>query len=150
MIVTMKKFHFNLRMSFHTGSQFVNEIIRAGQQSVYAIDPDLTECNELVKVLTNESWQVKAFKNVESFLVQETLTGKACVIIASHIPESSILELLQKLNQQRVKSALIALGNHNELPLAVRLMRAGAAYFLARPVSNHKLLATVKDVFRDF
>ena len=146
----MEKIHFNLRLSFHTGGQFVNEIIHAGRLLIYAIDPDLTECNRLVKVLTNESWQVKAFKNVESFLAQETLTGEGCVIIVGHLPESSILELLQKLNQQRVKSALIALGNHNELPLAVRLMRAGAAYFLARPVSNHKLLATVKDVFRDF
>lgn len=126
----------------------MNEIIRAGQLLIYAIDPDLTECNRLVKVLTNESWQVKAFKNMESFLAQETLTGKGFVIIVGHLPESSILELLQKLNQQRVINVLIALGNHNELPLAMRLMRAGAAYFLARPVSNHKLLASVEDVFK--
>lgn len=123
----------------------MNDVAFKGEESIYVIDPNVTERNELVSILEKESWQVKAFENAESFLAQESLTGKGCVIAEANLQERSILELLETICQHGVHTAVIALGNQSDLPLAVRLIHAGAANFLARPFASHKLLAAVKD-----
>ena len=123
----------------------MNDAACKGDRSIYVLDPNTTERNELVSILANELWQVKAFENPESLLVQEPLTEKGCVIIEANLQEGSILELLEKLNQRGANTALIALGDQGDLPLAVRLMRAGAVSVIARPFSSFKLIAAVKD-----
>ena len=126
----------------------MNEAACRGDQSIYVIGPNATERDELVSILATESWQVKAFENPESLLAQEPLAEKGCVITEANLQESSILELLENLKKRGANAALIALGNQSDLPLAVRLMRAGAVDFIARPFSRFKLIASVKDALK--
>ena len=56
---------------------------------------------------------------------------------------------IQKLKSRRVSLSFIVLGNENDIPQAVSMIRAGAFEFIDKPFTDHKLLRVCKKRMSD-
>jgi FixJ family two-component response regulator len=116
----------------------------AAHKIIYIVDPDASEQERLESALTPTFGHVKAFNDVESFLAQCGSTQEGCLITISVLPEMSVLEFIDRLKREGIRLPVIVLGEDSKMPLTVNVMRAGAADFIERPLTDRRLREAVR------
>ncbi len=111
---------------------------------VYVVDPDASLHRKLETLLGSSAREVKTFASAEDFLAQQRSIAPGCLIIGTELPGA--IDLVRHVKRWRTHVPVIVLGEDSTVPLAVRVMRAGAVDFIEKPFTDYALRARVDRV----
>lgn len=116
---------------------------------VYIIDDDQAIVESLSFIINSIGLKVKAFTSAQDFLNQYNPQQHGCLLLDVRMPGISGPELQAKLIEQGTPTLpIIFISGHGDVPLAVRVMKAGAIEFLTKPYNDQFLLDSINKALR--
>lgn len=119
---------------------------------VYVIDDDQAMVESLSWVIESVGFKVKTYTRAQDFLEEYDPQCSGCLLLDVRMPGMSGPELQMKLNELGLERAsvppIIFISGHGDVPLAVRVMKAGAVDFLTKPFNDQVLLESINKAIR--
>jgi two-component system, LuxR family, response regulator FixJ len=116
---------------------------------VYIIDDDQAMVESLSWIIESIGLEVKAFTRAQEFLAEYNAQQHGCLLLDVRMPGMSGPELQLRLNEQGLPTLpIIFISGHGDVPLAVRVMKAGAIDFLTKPFNDQVLLESINKALR--
>lgn len=100
-------------------------------------------------VLETASFSVRDYASADAFLADYQAGTRGCLIVDYNMPEMTGLELLQKLQSERIAPPAIVITGHGNRALEERLRDAGAFAMLEKPVDADELIAVIERALAD-
>ena len=114
---------------------------------IYVLNPDISQCNRIASLIASSSVAVKTFDCVEDFQAQShTIAPGSLLIIDSEIQGLNIIEYLEELKQKKLNIYVIVMGKEDDVPQAVKIIRAGATEIVSKPFTDQKLKMCIKKI----
>jgi two-component system response regulator FixJ len=110
------------------------------ERCVYIVDDDEAVRDSLSVLLESRTYAVKSFGSAPEFLAAAPSLPVGCLIVDIRMPEMDGLELQQCLTRRGLSFPLIVITGHGDVPLAVRVMKAGAVDFIEKPFTSEAIL----------
>jgi len=116
---------------------------------VYVVDDDEAMVESLSWIIQSVGLKAKAFTRAQEFLDQFDPMQHGCLLLDVRMPGMSGPELQSKLNDLGTTILpIIFISGHGDVPLAVRVMKAGAVDFLTKPFNDQVLLESINKALR--
>ncbi|HEX5819698.1 MAG TPA: response regulator [Gemmatimonadales bacterium] len=116
---------------------------RSERPAVWVVDDDADVRDALALLLGAHEHRVETCASGEELLERLTPSSRGCVLLDVRMPGLSGLEVQQELVRRGLAQPVIFLSGHGDIPMVVRVVRAGALDFLEKPVGERALLAAV-------
>ena len=113
-------------------------------QTVFIVDDEESVCQSLRWLLESIELRVETFRSAEAFLAHFRDGRPGCIVLDVRMPGMSGAELMDYLAEHRIRTPVIFLSAHGDVPLAVRAMKRGAIDFLEKPYNNQQFLECVQ------
>lgn len=110
---------------------------------IQIIDDDRHLVESIVWIVESIGLKTKTYSRAQDFLEQYNPNQHGCLILDVRLPGMSGLELQQTLNELGSTLPIIFISGHSDIPLAVRIMKAGAFDFLTKPFNDQMLLENI-------
>src|SRR5205807_2713468 len=88
--------------------------------------------------------KVELFGSTEEFLQRKILDGPSCLVLDVRLPGKSGLDFQRELIQANIRTPIIFITGHGDIPMSVRAMKAGALEFLTKPFRDQDLLDAIQ------
>ena len=88
-----------------------------------------------------------AFSATKEFLESEQIGKASCLILDVRLPGAGGLDLQAEVTREQIKTAIIFIAAHGDIPMSVRAIKAGAIEFLTKPFREQDLLDAVQAAF---
>jgi FixJ family two-component response regulator len=111
--------------------------------TVFVVDPDASVRASLEAVIRPAGWTPETFASAAAFLARRAPMGPSCLVVEITLPELDGFDLLRRIAADRKETPIIAVADHGDIPMTVRVMRAGAVEFLMKPLADDVLLTAV-------
>jgi two-component system response regulator FixJ len=111
--------------------------------SVFIVDDDTDIRDSLRSLLDAAGFKACGFASAEE-LLGDASAKRGCLIADVRMPGMSGLELLEEIRQRQWHLPVIIMTGHADIPLAVRVMKAGAVDFLEKPFASTRLMDSVQ------
>ena len=111
---------------------------------VAIVDDDDLMRSALQGLLKEAGFPTQVFASAEEFLSSGQQHHTACLIADIRMPGMSGLDLQARLNAEQIKVPIIFVTAHDEAPMRMQAMQAGAIEFLAKPFDDEVLLERVR------
>lgn len=85
-----------------------------------------------------------AFSSTREFLESEQIEKANCLILDVRLPGAGGLDLQAELARSQIKTPIIFITAHGDIPMSVRAIKAGAVEFLTKPFREQDLLDAVR------
>jgi FixJ family two-component response regulator len=119
------------------------------EQIVYVVDDDQAMVESLSWVIESVGLKAKTFTRAQDFLENYDAQQPGCLLLDVRMPGISGPELQTKLNELGSPSLpIVFISGHGDVPLAVRVMKAGAIDFLTKPFNDQVLLESINKALR--
>jgi two-component system response regulator FixJ len=116
---------------------------------VYIIDDDQAMVESLSWIIESIGLKKKTFVRAQDFLDQYDPQQHGCLLLDVRMPGMSGPELQLKINEHGLPTLpIIFISGHGDVPLAVRVMKAGAIDFLTKPFNDQVLLESINKALR--
>jgi two-component system, LuxR family, response regulator FixJ len=117
---------------------------------VYVVDDDQAMVESLSWIIQSIGIKVKTFTRAQDFLDQYNPHQHGCLLLDVRMPGMSGPELQTRLNAESEPPIMpiIFISGHGDVPLAVRVMKAGAIDFLTKPFNDQVLLESINKALR--
>lgn len=117
---------------------------------VYVVDDDQAMVESLSWIIDSIGLKVKAYTRAEEFLNAYDPHQPGCLLLDVRMPGISGPELQEKLMAKNgFALPIIFISGHGDVPLAVRVMKAGAIDFLTKPFNDQVLLESINKALRE-
>ena len=118
-------------------------------QIVYVVDDDQAMVESLSWVIESVGLKVKTYVRAQDFLDNYQPHQSGCILLDVRMPGMSGPELQTRLAALGVPALpIIFISGHGDVPLAVRVMKAGAVDFLTKPFNDQVLLESINKALR--
>ena len=114
------------------------------QATVFIVDDDASVRRGISNLLRSAGYRSRAFASCREFL-DHSGDHSNCLILDQQMPETSGLELQERLAAQEYHPPIIFLTGYGDVPTTVMALKGGAVDFLEKPVDAEVLLAAVRD-----
>ncbi len=114
---------------------------------VHVIDDDDAARDSVAFLLGTAGFGTLTYESAKAFLDVLGSTKPGVIVSDLRMPEVDGLELLRRLNSQRVDWPVIIITGHGDAAAAIELIRAGALEFIEKPFNDDELLAIVRAAF---
>jgi len=111
---------------------------------VFVVDDDGAVRQGLRFMLRAAGYSVEAFASARSFLEDYDPRRGGCLLLDVQMPQTSGLELQQRLNVRGWRIPVIFITGHGTVPLAIAAMKAGAFDFIEKPLREAALLDSIE------
>jgi FixJ family two-component response regulator len=111
---------------------------------VFVIDDDLSVRRSMERLLRSAGFEVRCYSSAREFLKHLPPPRPACLIVDVRMPGGSGIELQHELTQMEIRTPVIFITGHGDIPTSVRAMKAGAVDFLTKPLRSRTLLESVR------
>lgn len=111
---------------------------------VRIVDDDAGVRESYKFLIESDGWLVRTYPSAEAFLEGDDPSVPGCGVFDVRMPGLSGMELQKKLNELSSRLPVIFVSAHGDIEMAVRAMQRGAHDFLAKPVTDEKLLNSIK------
>lgn len=111
--------------------------------TVIVIDSDTSVRTSLGVLIRRAGWMAETFASGEDFFARPRLLVPSCLILEITAPDREGLDLLRRVTVERRETPVIVISGQVDIPMTVRVMQAGAAEFLMKPLSEDRLVAAV-------
>ncbi|MES2217878.1 MAG: response regulator transcription factor [Pseudomonadota bacterium] len=119
------------------------------EQIVYVVDDDQAMVESLSWVIESVGLKVKTHTRAQDFLDEYNPQQSGCILLDVRMPGMSGPELQTRLAALGVPALpIIFISGHGDVPLAVRVMKAGAVDFLTKPFNDQVLLESINKALR--
>ena len=115
---------------------------------VFIIDDDAGIRDSLSWLVESVGLRVKTFANGDEFLEAYDPSLVGCIVLDVRMPGLSGLDLQEELNRRASDLPVLIITGYGEVQGAVRALKAGAADYLQKPVSDQTLLDRIQDCLR--
>ena len=116
---------------------------------VYIVDDDQAMVESLSWIIESVGLKVKTYLRTQDFLGEYNPQQHGCLLLDVRMPGMSGPELQSKLNEYGSPTLpIIFISGHGDVPLAVRVMKAGAIDFLTKPFNDQVLLESINKALR--
>jgi RNA polymerase sigma factor (sigma-70 family) len=88
-----------------------------------------------------------AFSSTKEFLESEQIGNANCLILDVRLPGAGGLDLQAELTRAQIRTPIIFITAHGDIPMSVRAIKAGAIEFLTKPFREQDLLDAVQAAF---
>src|SRR5262249_38480323 len=82
--------------------------------------------------------------STKEFLHSQQTGGANCLILDVRLPGIGGLDLQDELAKAKIKTPIIFITGHGDIPMSVRAMKAGAIEFLTKPFREPDILEAVR------
>ncbi|MGI4943232.1 MAG: chemotaxis protein CheB [Janthinobacterium lividum] len=110
---------------------------------IFLVDDDLNIRETIRLLLEDDGRTVQDFATSEAFLAAYAPGADGCLLIDAYLPGMGGLELLQHLRAAHDPLPAIMITGSSDVPMAVQVMKAGAADFIEKPIAVADLLASI-------
>jgi FixJ family two-component response regulator len=118
--------------------------VSADQPTVFVVDDDLSVREALRNLLRSVGLMVETFGTAKEFLDRKGPNQPGCLILDVRLPGESGLDLQNHLLKAKIRTPIIFITGHGDIPMSVRAMKAGAIEFLTKPFRDQDLLDAVR------
>ncbi len=115
---------------------------------VYVVDDDQAMVESLTWMIESVGLKPKSYIRAQDFLSDYNPNQPGCILLDVRMPGMSGPELQLKLNELGATLPIIFISGHGDVPLAVRVMKAGAVDFLTKPFNDQVLLESINKALR--
>src|SRR3990167_1396798 len=115
---------------------------------VYVVDDDQAMVESLSWIIESVGLRVKTYVRAQDFFDEYKTKQHGCILLDVRMPGMSGPELQFKLNEQGATLPIIFISGHGDVPLAVRVMKAGAIDFLTKPFNDQILIESINKALR--
>jgi two-component system response regulator FixJ len=117
--------------------------------TVDLIDDDDAVLDALSMYLEANAFTVRRHQSAEAFLKARDRTGPAdCIVADVRMPHMSGLDLQSLLNKRKAREPLILITGFANINAAVSAIKAGGFDFLEKPVSEPRLVESIRAAVR--
>jgi FixJ family two-component response regulator len=117
---------------------------------VYVVDDNSAVRNAIDSLIRSVGLEVRTFVSADEFLRAKLPGVPGCLILDVRMPGKSGLDLQSELLRLDNQMPIIFITGHGDVPMAVRVMKAGAMEFLTKPFRDQDLLDAIqKAIERD-
>jgi two-component system, LuxR family, response regulator FixJ len=120
----------------------------ANDPIVHVVDDDQAMVESLSWVIESVGLKVKTYIRAQDFLDHYNPDQPGCLLLDVRMPGMSGPELQTKLNELGCTLPIVFISGHGDVPLAVRVMKAGATDFLTKPFNDQVLLESINKALR--
>ena len=111
---------------------------------VCVVDDDSDIRDGLKLLLESVGITCIAFSSPREFLESEQIGNAGCLILDVRLPGSGGLDLQAELTRAQIRTPIIFITAHGDIPMSVRAIKAGAIEFLTKPFREQDLLDAVR------
>ena len=115
---------------------------------VYIVDDEPGVRNSVSSLVRSVGLEVRTFAGGVEFLESRREDAAECLVLDVRMPGISGLDLHNQLVQAPFPIPVIFITGHGDIPLAVRVMKAGALEFLTKPFHDQDLLGAIYRAIR--
>lgn len=112
---------------------------------ILVIDDEKAIRRSIKEILEFEKHQVDEAEDGQSGLDMALKNNYDVILSDIKMPKLDGTELLQKLNEQGIGSAIIMMSGHGTIETAVDAVKSGAYDYLAKPIDLNRLLVSVRN-----
>lgn len=116
--------------------------------TVYVVDDDPVVRDALTLLIEQDGLQVEAFPSAEAFLEARELK-RGCLITDVRMPGMDGLRLQEEINRRDHALPIIFLTGHGDIPMSVRVIKAGAVDFLTKPITRDALMSSIHSALKE-
>jgi RNA polymerase sigma factor (sigma-70 family) len=116
----------------------------SAEPTVSIVDDDAALRDSLSLLLESVRLSARSYADAHEFLREFDPSRPGCIVLDVRMPGMSGLELLDRLVADDVRTPVIVLTAHADVPMAVRAMKAGAVDFITKPFSSQELLDRIQ------
>ncbi len=113
----------------------------ATEKTVHVVDDDANLLRAVSRLLRSHGYAVKTYSSASEFLSSGVPAGPACLLLDLNMPEMTGLELQQVIADFQSHLSIVFISGQDDLPGAIRAMKAGAVDFLTKPFEGNTLVA---------
>lgn len=114
---------------------------------VFVVSPDGRVC-ELLKGLIECEECSETFASAEEFLSHPQASVPSCLFVDAGLSGLGGLELQERIRIERPHMSVIFFSAEEDIPKAVRAMKAGAIEFFMMPLSDDKVMAAIREALQ--
>jgi FixJ family two-component response regulator len=111
---------------------------------VYVVEDDASMRNAINNLLRSVGLVAQLFSSADEFLEAELAELPSCLILDVRLPGRSGLDLQRELIARNIKTPIIFITAHGDIPMSVRAMKTGAVEFLTKPFRDQDLLDAIQ------
>jgi len=111
---------------------------------VAIIDDDAPARTSLAEVLKTYGYAVAEFGSGQDFMASPEWDAYQCILLDIRMPDVDGIEVQKRLRGRELRTPIIFITGHGDVPLAVRAMRGGAFDFVEKPVHDEELTAMIE------
>jgi RNA polymerase sigma factor (sigma-70 family) len=111
---------------------------------VFVVDDDPSARSSLKFLLSSVGLQVEGFDSAETFLQRRPPDGPSCIVLDVRLRGLSGLDFQRELAARNIRTPIVFVTGHGDIPMSVRAMKAGAIEFLTKPYHDQDLLDAVR------
>jgi FixJ family two-component response regulator len=113
------------------------------QAIVFIIDDEASIRTALTTLIRSVGWPVQTFGSPEEFLHSKRPEVPSCLILDIRLRGISGLDFQRVLAEANIPIPIIFITGHDDIPMSVRAMKAGAVEFLTKPFRDQDLLDAI-------
>jgi len=112
--------------------------------TVFLVDPDAAARASLEAVIRRAGCTNETLGSAGSLLMRPPFPVPSCLILDISLLNLGGFDLVRRLVTERKETPIIAIANHGDIPMIVRVMKAGAVEFLMKPLTDEALLPAIR------
>jgi FixJ family two-component response regulator len=114
------------------------------KHTICVVDDDSDIRDGLKLLLESVGIACIAFSSTRDFLQSPQIESANCLILDVRLPGGGGLDLQEELTKAQIKTPIIFITAHGDIPMSVRAIKAGAVEFLTKPFREQDLLDAVR------
>jgi len=111
---------------------------------VFIIDDDSAVRASIQDLLQSVGLCSECFATAEEFLQISQPDGPSCLVLDVRLPGINGLDFQRRLADAGVRTPIIFITGHGDIPMTVRAMKSGAVEFLTKPFLDRDLLRAIR------
>lgn len=117
--------------------------IEDAPQTVLVVDDNELFRNSMDNLLRSIGLNTMLFASAQEFLDTPLPDTPSCIVVDVRMPKMSGLDLQEELTARKIKTPIIVMTGHADVPMSVKAMKAGAVDFLAKPFREQDMIDAV-------
>jgi FixJ family two-component response regulator len=111
--------------------------------TVFVVDDDPSVRAAVASLLRSVGHHPRLFGSAQEFLASVKADGPSCLVLDVRMPGLGGLDCQRRLSDAGLRLPIIFMSGHGDIPMTVKVMKAGAVDFLTKPFRDQDLLDAV-------
>jgi len=116
--------------------------------TVFVVDDDPTMRKALARLCQSAGIRARMFASARELLDSPAPESPACIVLDVQMPGLSGLDLQKELAAHDIRTPIVFITGHGDIPMSVQAMRAGAMDFLTKPFHDKDLIEVIREALK--